>query len=654
MTAMLFALLPLAASARPARPGIVPVRNSDGSVTEVRIYGDARFSYMTSPDSAMLMVRGKDGIVRPAVGSDGCPLAPDSLTLYRYARRGLKAPARAAKYDERGRSYFNTLGHGLHSLVVLVEFPDRKFSMDDAQAYYSRMLNERGFADNGARGCAAEYFEECSGGRFSPVFDVTRVVTLPFPSFMYSGKPYDVKFAGIIKYAVSELTGEVDFARYDTDDDGVVDNIHFIYSGFGAADGGSATCIWPHSSEYDGELTADGKKISPYSCTNELRNDGTKNGVPDGIGGFCHEYAHVLGLPVLSRSLNNTDNHTPGDFSLMDSGSYNGDGNCPPAFSAYEKWVCRWLEYEELEIPGHVDLRPGKGLRMSLYNADGLYPDEYFIVETRAATGWDECLPQHGLLFWHINYVEMFWENNTVNSYGISHVTTVQCDAGHGVTAWPGIYEYSWIAPVPMSLLVPENTPKSMFTPVLTDIVYDGKTGAGSFDYALDGEYPDLTTTMPLPARLGDDTRDLRFEWEPLAPGTQYILSVWREGRTFQKLYLDGCDCYRTADTECRLYGISDMDWNMRWTADLYAVDVLPSATPSARVEFVPAECEPWAGVDDVRPDTPSICGGNGTITAPEDALVYTMQGVPAGRDRLAPGVYIVRCRGSVTKVLVK
>ena len=92
----------------------------------------------------------------------------------------------------------------------------------------------------------------------------------------------------------------------------------------------------------------------------------------------------------------------------------------------------------------------------------------------------------------------------------------------------------------------------------------------------------------------------------------------------------------------------------MRWTADLYAVDVLPSATPSARIEFVPEECEPWAAVDEARLDTQAIRGGNGTITAPEDALVYTMQGVPTGRDRLAPGVYIVRCRGSVTKVLVK
>lgn len=69
-------------------------------------------------------------------------------------------------------------------------------------------------------------------------------------------------------------------------------------------------------------LQFDGVKVDTYACSSEL------NGLNklDGIGTFCHEFSHCLDLPDLYDT-SYTGWFGLGEFDLMDSGSYNGDGN---------------------------------------------------------------------------------------------------------------------------------------------------------------------------------------------------------------------------------------------------------------------------------------------------------------------------------------
>ena len=65
----------------------------------------------------------------------------------------------------------------------------------------------------------------------------------------------------------------MDFSIYDTDNDGVVDNIYFFYAGYAEADGGPANSIWPHSwnihDDLGMEIHMNGKLINHYATSNE-------------------------------------------------------------------------------------------------------------------------------------------------------------------------------------------------------------------------------------------------------------------------------------------------------------------------------------------------------------------------------------------------
>ena len=40
---------------------------------------------------------------------------------------------------------------------------------------------------------------------------------------------------------------------------------------------------------------------------------------------------------------------------------------------------------------------------------------EWFLIENRQKEGWDEELPGHGMLIWHINYDKQTWDNDAAN-----------------------------------------------------------------------------------------------------------------------------------------------------------------------------------------------------------------------------------------------
>ena len=48
----------------------------------------------------------------------------------------------------------------------------------------------------------------------------------------------------------------------------------------------------------------------------------------------------------------------------------------------------------------------------------GTNDEEYFIMENRQQKGWDEFIPGHGMLLWHIDFDAKTWEKNEVNITG--------------------------------------------------------------------------------------------------------------------------------------------------------------------------------------------------------------------------------------------
>ena len=44
--------------------------------------------------------------------------------------------------------------------------------------------------------------------------------------------------------------------------------------------------------------------------------------------------------------------------------------------------------------------------------------DEYFLVENRQFSGWDESLPTGGVLITHVDFDQTVWDYNMVNTTG--------------------------------------------------------------------------------------------------------------------------------------------------------------------------------------------------------------------------------------------
>lgn len=376
----------------PALPGLINVTQPDGSAISVHIHGDEHFHYYTDAFGNPLKVDENGFLVK----SDDFPVRP------------LSSPQTLALASGKYTSY-PTVGRQ-RALVVLVQFSDNSFTYGHES--FKRMLNETGYSDYGAAGSARDYYIENSGGNFLPDFDVYGPVTLSHPMSYYSAND-DAKAYEMVVEACRALDKDVDFSVYDRDDDGWVDNVYLFYAGYGRADGGSMSTVWPHSSNVYRKgttLLLDGVQIGQYACSNELIGN-TRSMV--GIGTFCHEFGHVLGLPDL-YSTSDSGALTVGYWSLMDHGNYADNGRCPVAMTAYERYYLGWTDPLILSESANL-LLPSVDANIGM-RVNGSDAEEYFLLEYRRRSGWDSYAPGEGLLVWHIDYDRDIWNNNSVNN----------------------------------------------------------------------------------------------------------------------------------------------------------------------------------------------------------------------------------------------
>lgn len=332
------------------------------------------------------------------------------------------------------------------SLVILANFKDKAFTVSNPQQSFQNLVTQPGYSANGGTGSAKDYFMSSSYGQFSPDFVVVGPVTLPQTLAYYgtnvsSSDQYPAKMIADA-CAAADAAG-VDFTQYDTDNDGYVDNVFVYYAGYNEAEGGAANTIWPHrwsltDAGFTGTKTFDGKIVNDYSCTSELKGASGSNMC--GIGTFCHEFGHVLGLPDYYNTDDSSIN-TLNEWDIMDYGAYLNNGCTPPTYSVFSRFFLGWLTPQEAKTPSTFTLEPlyqgtttpastqkqAYLLSAITHNLVGSSPSptEYFMLEYRKKTGWDAYLPAEGLLIWHIDYKQSAWDDNTPNNYsGIEKQTS--------------------------------------------------------------------------------------------------------------------------------------------------------------------------------------------------------------------------------------
>lgn len=313
------------------------------------------------------------------------------------------------------------------SIAILVNFADESFVVSNPKEAFTRLLNESGYAENGGVGSARDYFIASSDSAFQPIFDVYGPYTLSNDMAYYGANVGDnnsPRAADMVMEAcfLAEAAG-VNFKDYDTDNDGTIDNVFIYYAGHNEAEGADKNTIWPHRSIVTNtSAVVSGVRIYDYACTSELR--GRSGTSMCGIGTFCHEFGHVLGLADLYDT-QKSSRYTVGEWDIMCSGSYNGNGKTPPSYTAFERFSLGWLTPVQLEAAGRYQLQPLPSSNQAYliaadkFNMNPTSNSEYFLLENRQNIGWDapsSALPGTGLLIWHIDYNAAAWNNNAPNN----------------------------------------------------------------------------------------------------------------------------------------------------------------------------------------------------------------------------------------------
>ena len=419
LSAVLSMTLSVVAWAVPARPGLWrTVTTPEGRQLRVQLCGDERACFWQSADGRCF-VEQADGMMA-------------EMTVEQIAavgrRRASDVPSARLRSPRKGQETGRFTGKK-KGLIILAEFQDKQFLPEHNRSYYERVANERGFSEGDYRGSVKDYFLSQSRQQFELDFDVVGPVTVSH-DYKYYGQPgtTDVDAAPweMVVEACELVRDQVTFSDYDWNGDGYCEQVFVLYAGQGQSDSYDVNTIWPH--EYELHSVTDANGVHPYgdgyqmgtatvdvyACSNEL----THNDTPSGIGTFCHEFSHCMGLPDLYDTYY-AGYFGMGHWDIMANGVYNGDAFIPAGYTSYERMVCGWLDPIELSdvdavVENMKPLTDGDAYAYIIYNK--AHPDEYYLIENRQLQGWDAALPAAGLLVLHVDYDERVWRQNIVNS----------------------------------------------------------------------------------------------------------------------------------------------------------------------------------------------------------------------------------------------
>ena len=429
----------------------VQVRQADGSVITVILRGDEHINWYTTLDGVLLVQGTDNNYYIGKVEKSGNLIATQQLAHEALTRSQAERNLIAKQDKEKFFAYVNKIaeesenaynnspltrgpiidsGYGgvpyfphtgsPKALVILAEFQDTTFTIQDTKKVFTNyLMNESHFSDTrygqnqnykGVRG----YFKDCSYGQFTPIFDVVGPIKLPRKHAIYGAgnDRMDLLFTD----ACSAVDDSVDFTKYDANNDGIVDLVYIIYAGHSANyRNNKVSNIWPKSGTITISNKFDGKSIRRYGVSNELNgSDQTSknNKKINGIGLFCHEFSHTLGLPdiyALDEEAKNQDDQGMELWDLMDGGTEVRGGRVPASYLAWEREVMGWMKIDELK--GNCDIENLK----SIDNGGKAYKmvnpknsNEYIVLQSIQKgpwnQGWGDGTYGKGLLAYRVSY----------------------------------------------------------------------------------------------------------------------------------------------------------------------------------------------------------------------------------------------------------
>lgn len=295
------------------------------------------------------------------------------------------------------------------TLVLCADFSDKPAQIS-ISTIYNRFF---GSYVNSLR----EYYRQVSYSRYIPRGEVYGWYRAPNISTYYTNKQFGFgKYPNSAEKLVEDIVNiaindtSINWASFDTNNNGYIDNLFVIHSGAEASWTGNVDDFWAHLYiiPVPKIVQSQGKTVWVYAMTSEYL--GTPSD-PQIIGPDVHEHGHLLGLPDLYDYTDQS--FGVGAFSLMGAGSWGNHGITPTHLDAWSKYILGFTD--TIENPtGIVHLTDAERNPTNVkYTTTD--PKEYFLIEVRQKMLYDRYLPSEGLFIWHVN--ENQQDNNNKNCY---------------------------------------------------------------------------------------------------------------------------------------------------------------------------------------------------------------------------------------------
>jgi M6 family metalloprotease-like protein len=454
---MLLLCCAMAAMAVPAKPGWHTLNQSDGTTLQVQAVGNA-FNHALLTKDGLMVALGDDGDFYYTSSLTGLTTVrahemkdrTASETAFIEAQRGHLTMKPKEFRPIQGKPTFGIGGSNADSDVpaqgnrkvpiILVEYQDKKFKNSREQIINAMLTGNTS---------VQQYFHDQSNGKYDPDFEVFGIYTLSQNRQYYGGNDSsgnDKGLGAMVTEACQMAAADgVSFSRFDTNNDNYCDVVIVIYAGVGEAQASYTvpSAIWPcnwnlQSASYYGlggngafRPNGSGPYVNNFAVFNEVHGSNDNGSTIDGIGTFCHEFGHCLGLPDFYDT-NYGGHYGMGYWDIMDTGCYANDTYTPVGYSAYEKNFMGWINYI-IPNPGTYYTLPiwnqkNEETDKALFLQSDINGNEFFIIENRRQQGWDKYLPAQGMLIHHITYNASRWQANTPNNENIQLVTIMPAD----------------------------------------------------------------------------------------------------------------------------------------------------------------------------------------------------------------------------------
>ncbi|MBU2501124.1 M6 family metalloprotease domain-containing protein [bacterium] len=425
------------ASAAPVFGEVWQLKQPDGTLVDVRIWGDEFYQvvesldgYTLTRDPATMVIcyarLSSDGNTLESTGVELGSRNPATLGLTPHVRISDEA-ARAAVDQARSRplnqpgmdkgAYFPSITGNVKGLCILVDFDDQSATI--AQSEVDDFCNMIGYTGNGNNGSIRDYFSDTSDG----IFDYTQYVSPTyyrapndFSWYDDPDEPWLDRGLQLLFEALDQLEADgLDFSQFDANGDGYIDAVNMFYAGSTTA--GWAKGMWPGSGWIQDEWSADGVATLRFQFT------GMGTGLT--IATYLHENGHMLGFwpDLYDYDTDADDSAGIGAFGIM---CNSGSSTNPVEPCAYNKFISGWgnvttYATQQFDIP-----TPASSNTIYKFDNPGA-ANEYWLVENRQQTARDANIPDSGLAIWHI---ETNGNNSDNQMTPANHylVTLVQAD----------------------------------------------------------------------------------------------------------------------------------------------------------------------------------------------------------------------------------